>query len=55
MKKNFLVLGFAFFVSDTISGVVLGLLTHFIWPWAETARSVVPNLFDLATPFENSI
>jgi len=24
MKKNFLVLGFSFFVSDVISGVVLG-------------------------------
>jgi len=33
-----MVLGFRFFVSDIISGVLLGHLAHFIWPLAETTR-----------------
>jgi len=34
-KKNFLLAGCGFFVSDVISG---GLLGHFAWPWAPTVR-----------------
>jgi len=36
MKKFFL--GFGFFVSDTVSGVVLGLIGPLDLPWAKTVR-----------------
>jgi len=37
-KKNFLLGGCGFFVSNVINGGLLGHLAHFAWPWVPTVR-----------------